>query len=355
MGEHKDRLYGRIGVFGTVLLLGLSGYWLLTAVRGPLLAGILSYLTATAIQSPAKRLSRRTGLSRRVSAALLLLFLFLLVGVGVGLGAWRLFYELRDALSRLSLHWEEIGEELGRRVGLLLGGSERAEELTEQVSEWGLGILSRVGTELGVYLGSLLRATPRALMLLGAGCLSCLYLSMDYDRLGGALLSLLPPERAESLGRWRRTALSAVAGYGRAYLCLLLLTFFECFLGLCLLGQRNALLLSCLLALLDLLPFIGTGTVLIPWGLLSLADGRLRFGIGLLILYGVITVLRQLAEPRLVGENLGLHPLAALLAVFLGFWFFGGLGMLLAPPALVMIRAFLVSVKEEKRKFEKNL
>ena len=92
-----------------------------------------------------------------------------------------------------------------------------------------------------------------------------------------------------------------------------------------------AFLLALLIAAVDFLPLLGTGVVLIPWGIICLILGQVRLGIGLLILYGVTTLIRQVLEPKLIGEGLGLHPLLSLLSMYAGLRLFGVWGMILAP------------------------
>ena len=91
-------------------------------------------------------------------------------------------------------------------------------------------------------------------------------------------------------------------------------------------------------ALVDALPVFGTGTVLLPWAVLALLGGDVRMSVGLLVLYSVISLVRSLLEPRLVGARVGLPPLAALVCMYVGFQALGVLGMLLAPLAAVLAR-----------------
>ena len=100
-----------------------------------------------------------------------------------------------------------------------------------------------------------------------------------------------------------------------------------------------------IIAGLDFLPIIGAGAVLLPWALLSFAGGDLRFGLGLLIIYGVVTIARQISEARLIGGSLGIHPLATLFAMYAGLKLFGFFGMLMGPVAALAAREYLKSVK----------
>lgn len=97
-------------------------------------------------------------------------------------------------------------------------------------------------------------------------------------------------------------------------------------------------MLSALIALVDALPVLGTGTVLVPWALVSLLGGNWKLALGLAVLYGVIWLVRSLLEPRLIGSRVGLPPLAALLSLYVGFQAFGVAGMILAPLLAVLVR-----------------
>ena len=133
----------------------------------------------------------------------------------------------------------------------------------------------------------------------------------------------------------------AIRGYLRAYLLLFLLTFSEVLIGLLILRQHYAFLIALLVAVVDILPVLGAGTVLIPWAIALLLFRQYSLGFGLLILYGVITIVRQIVEPYALGSRLGLHPLLSLLSMFTGFQVFGIPGMLLGPGVAMLIREYL--------------
>ena len=103
------------------------------------------------------------------------------------------------------------------------------------------------------------------------------------------------------------------------------------FIGLALLRVPYAFIFALLIALVDFLPLLGTGIILIPWAVVSLLLGEVRLGIGLLALYVFSSVVRQILEPKLIGGGLGLHPLLSLAAMYAGLKLFGVWGMVLAP------------------------
>ena len=103
--------------------------------------------------------------------------------------------------------------------------------------------------------------------------------------------------------------------------------------------KRRVFLPALLISLFDLLPLLGVGTILIPWGLLALLSGNTVLGSGLLVLCGIVLLVRQLLEPKILGESLGLHPLLTLLAVYAGLRLGGVWGMIAAPAVAVVVRS----------------
>ena len=114
-------------------------------------------------------------------------------------------------------------------------------------------------------------------------------------------------------------------------LLITVIAFAELVAGLFLLGIKNAFAIAFIIAVLDILPVLGTGTVLIPWAVLAFASGRISTGVGVFALYLVITVVRNLIEPKLVGKQMGLSPVIMLPCMLIGLKFFGIIGLFVVP------------------------
>ena len=115
------------------------------------------------------------------------------------------------------------------------------------------------------------------------------------------------------------------------------ITFLELLAGLYILRIKYAPLLAALISVIDILPVLGTGTVLVPWAAAELLARDTAAGIGLLVLYAVITVIRNFAEPKIIGKEMGINPLFTLLAMFIGLKLFGFAGILLLPITLIVV------------------
>lgn len=129
----------------------------------------------------------------------------------------------------------------------------------------------------------------------------------------------------------------AVGGYFKAQFKIMFVVYVLLVIGFAILNVRFSFLLALIIAFLDFLPFFGTGTALIPWAAYQLIAGDYRMLIGLLILYGVTQLVRQLIQPKLVGDSMGLRPLPTLALLFIGYKVGSVLGMIFAVPIGMII------------------
>ncbi len=167
--------------------------------------------------------------------------------------------------------------------------------------------------------------------------ISSFFFVTDYKKITEFILKLLPENVRNTVLAAKSRSFGVLVKFGRAYAILLSITFIELVIGYTLLGVQNALLLAFVTAIVDILPVLGTGTILIPWGIISLILGRYPLGFGILILYAIITVVRQTLEPRVVGNQIGLYPLVTLVCMFVGLHLFGFIGLLGVPVLVTLI------------------
>jgi sporulation integral membrane protein YtvI len=143
----------------------------------------------------------------------------------------------------------------------------------------------------------------------------------------------------------RRGLLKAAGGYLKAQFILMSIVGILAIGGLLILRNPYALMIGLIMAVLDFLPVVGSGSVLIPWALFHIVTGDMHQAMGLLALYGVITITRQVMEPKVMGEQIGIHPLTSLVSVFIGYKVFGVAGILIGP-AIVMVGIAIFAEKK---------
>lgn len=199
---------------------------------------------------------------------------------------------------------------------LFSGGSALLDRLTDQLLRLASGILSQV---------------PDGALGLGAGVISSYMISAKLPRIRIWVRAQLPMQRLQqtftALGRIR----AALGGWLKAQLKLSGITFCLALAGFLLLRIPQALLWATLVAIVDAFPILGTGTVLVPWSLISFLRGNRIRAFGLLGLYAAGAVIRSMTEPKLLGKQLGLDPLITLIALYAGFRLWGIPGMILSP------------------------
>lgn len=196
----------------------------------------------------------------------------------------------------------------------------------------------------GVY--SVVKNIPSALIGIVIGIVAWIFFTKDYDRIVAFIRLQLPAGKKNMLGEIKQIFSKTVLKMFRAYGLIMLITFLELFLGfsiLRLLGimeNNYAVLIAAAIAIFDILPVAGSGGILIPWALVSLIWGNIPQAIGLVVIYVVISVIRQYIEPKIVGDSLGVHPLVTLAGLYFGLKLFGFLGMFIVPITVMTIKAF---------------
>jgi sporulation integral membrane protein YtvI len=157
------------------------------------------------------------------------------------------------------------------------------------------------------------------------------FFTIDYHKIARFIILQFNMEHRQMILKLKDNGIGTVGKFIRAYSIIISITFIELSVGFWIIGIPNSFLFGGLVAIIDILPIIGTGAVLLPWSIISFIIGNTKVGIGMLILYIVITVVRQTLEPRIVGQQIGLHPIVTLLLMYVGAQLMGVLGLFLLP------------------------
>ncbi len=204
-----------------------------------------------------------------------------------------------------------------------------------------------VNTSKSVVGWIALASTKLPTLLLGLifTIMSSVFISIDYQRIRGFLLKQLPSKYIGWLYDGKSFVSDTLLRYLRAYSIIMSITFVELSVGLTILRVESAILIALIIAVVDIVPVLGTGTIVIPWIVISIIQGNYARAVGLLILYVVIIIVRNIMEPRIVGQSIGLNPLLTLMCMYIGLVNFGVIGMLLLPMLLLIAINFQESGK----------
>lgn len=205
------------------------------------------------------------------------------------------------------------------------------------------GHLTQFLTSLAGSVIGILTSLPEMLMFAMFTIIATFFASRDRHVFKSFLARQMSAPTYAKVASLKNSLGRSLAGFLKAQLMLMALTFSECFVGLSIIGIPYALVISLFIAVVDILPILGTGTVLVPWSVVCLIMGKTTTGISLLVLYLVIMIARYIVEPKIIGTQLGLHPLVALMAMFVGLKALGVAGLILGPAIVVTVQAFMKS------------
>lgn len=162
-------------------------------------------------------------------------------------------------------------------------------------------------------------------------------------------------KKAAPSGVWNRVAdvindlKRVVGGYFKAQFKIMGVVYVLLIIGLFILKVDYVLLVAFLIAFLDMLPFFGTGTVLGPWAVIKVLSGDYRMAIGLIILYAITQIVRQVIQPKIVGDTIGMNPLATLIFMYIGYRISSIVGMIIAVPlGMILINLYQAGVFENQ-------
>ena len=185
---------------------------------------------------------------------------------------------------------------------------------------------------------------PSFIVATVVGIIASCFMTSEYPEVMRFITAQFPKDRQSDLKRAKDLLTSSLAKMGKAYLLIILITFAELSLGLSVLRligvfeSSYIVIIAAITAVLDILPILGTGTVLIPWSLYSFISGNIGLGIGLAIIYATVFVIRQVIEPKLVAGQLGLSPIVTIAALYFGLKLFGVIGMFVTPVFIIMLK-----------------
>ena len=203
------------------------------------------------------------------------------------------------------------------------------------------GVTSGISGVMGV-----MKNVPSIIIGLVIGLIAWIFFTKDYNRIVNFIQLQLPENKKNILFEIKQVFSKTILKMVRAYGIIMLITFGELFLGFSILtllkimNNPNYVWIAVVIAIFDILPIAGSGGILIPWALISLVLGKVPQAIGLIVIYVIITFLRQYIEPKIVGDSLGVHPLITLMGLYFGLKLFGFLGMFIVPLTVMTLKAF---------------
>ncbi len=328
------KLLGFLAVCATVLLsIGLGIYF------WPFLIGIL---IAVAVERLVNFFIIKFKWPRKLVGTLLVIIVYLLIGAILALIISALISEAIDISGRIPTIYEQSKIEYNSIYNTIRDFMDNTPDtISNSIYNLGLQLLGKV-TELATKVVNsvidFVMFVPNIIIYVIITFLATLFLVTDRRTITRYLTDLLPNEFVKKISNVVTKSFKSLGSYLKAMCIMICITFVELLIAFTILKQPYPLTLALIVAIVDALPILGTGTILIPWAIYSALTGNIGMGIALLVVYLVITVVRQLLEPRIVSENIGVHPFITLLAMYIGFKIFGLFGLIVGPVVMVIFK-----------------
>lgn len=342
--RERGRLWLRLGIRLALTVLALVLLALLVPPLSSLFMPFLLALVLAWVLNPiVKKMRDKLGISRKILSMVLLLLLFAVAG-GI-LSA--LIYNVVAELVSLAQNWRAIWnsflgvmDELGRFLDglfrhLPVQVGETVSDLLGHLVTWLQtvvpSVLTGAATAVAAGAGSFAMSVPSFAVSSVMFIMASYFITSDYPRLRYMVTGRLSDGMREFFGNVKRTAVGAFGGYVKAQLILSAVIFLILLLGFTVIGQPYSVLLAFLLAVLDFIPIVGSGTAMVPWAVIDLLTGNVRHAVELMVIWGVIALFRRAAEPKVVGDQTGLSPILSLISIYVGMKLGGVPGMILGP------------------------
>lgn len=322
---------------------------------------IFPFLFAAALsvflQRPIKAITRKLHIKAHSAVSIILVLLIVVIFLGTAAGLlFALGSELKEFFTYMFSNISSLPELIDTAEVFVMDLLVKLPKgIGDALSGYVVDFFDKIGTEsLGIDMSVLsapisgawhvVKGIPSLFLSLLVTVVSSVFMTADYEIIKKMILDFFRPENREKIVNTKRTITRGVSKLFKAYATLMLITFVEMFVGLSfmkLIGVYKGgyiAIIAFVTCIVDIIPVLGTGTVLLPWAAYSFITGNVGLGIGLIVLYAVITVLRQVIEPKLVANQVGLPAIVTIAAMFIGARVFGAFGIILLPLTVVILK-----------------
>lgn len=307
---------------------------------GIVLPFVIAFILAAMLEPIKRLIQRKLRLNGKVVSFIMTAIIYLAAATVLFLVIMQIVLLLRDLLSGLPAYFTSTIAPLisGAGDNMETWISQRfpdlhsvftnmQDSLTNLINNL-VSTISQAGTSA---VGGLWSAVPGFVMGLMFTILLSFPISAGFDSVKEFILNQMPEKVAVRISGVREVVKDSAIKYLRAQLILMAITFVLTIIGLLIAGIPNAVGMAVIIALIDLLPVFGAGTIMIPWALIELLQGNTNYAIGIAIVYVVVLVVRNIFSPKIVGDQLGLNPIISLLSIYVGFRVLGIVGMIFFP------------------------
>ena len=326
-----------LGVAFIILLLIVFLVPKLLVFFAPFVAGWIIALIA----SPLVRFfEEKVKIKRKAGSAFVIVAVIALVILILYLVGAKLVDEIMGLIGALPDIWDSAENDfadIGQNLSVIYNRfpadvQQSIMDVINQIGSYVGDLLGKIGTPTINAVGNFAKQVPSILIGLIMALLSSYFFVAERDQLATWFRKHTPAEVLSWYYMLKRGLVKAVGGYLKAQLKIEVWMYLLLVIGFAILQVDYALLIALGIAFLDFLPFFGTGTVMVPWAIIKILSSDYKMAIGLLIIWGIGQLARQLIQPKIVGDSVGMPPLPTLFLLYIGYKLGGVVGMIVAVP-----------------------
>ncbi len=294
------------------------------------------------LEKPVNAVVSKLKISRKIVGTIAVAITFLLIAGIIALAITSLVNEAISLSAKIPNIYENLKIEYKTIYTSITEMLDRTPSgVSESLYNIGLNILSKLATlttKLANTIINFIIFIPNILIYIIVTFLATLFLVIDRRTITKFMTDVLPNSWVKKITDVIAKCFISLTKYLKALFILITVTFVELLIAFVILKVDYPLTIAIIGALIDALPILGISALLLPWAIYSAVTGELGFGISLVILYFMMTIIRQLIEPKVVSNNLGTHPFITLLCMYLGFKILGLAGLIIGPVLMIIFK-----------------
>ncbi len=336
--------YQRIGRKILYIVLGFLGVYLCVKyLLTYLVPFIVAWMIASGLQVVVKWLHERLQMKRGIATMLSMVTVLSGISWGITMIGRKLFTQANQLYQRIPLYRQEILEtfnNISDKTKNLFSALpfNSAISLEKTVDQLFQNITTFLGSFVSKGSINVVTKIPNIFFLLVITLLSIFFMTRDYPTIKKFMAAQMPIGMKEKSRVLRDDLMGALGGYVKTQLILMCITTSICLVGFLLLRINSAILLAMMIGVVDALPIFGSGLFLVPWAAYNLILGQYSMALGLIGIYGLIIVIRQVVEPRILSNQIGIYTLVTIMAMYIGFRTIGVFGLILGPIMVIVIQ-----------------
>ena len=317
---------------------------------------LIAFIISLLIEPAIRYLMKKTKISRKTSSIIIFFIVFSIIIGGITWGITALISESTNLLQTVNTYvdkaYVQIQDAINKMSVTKINVSNNILNLAQDSSKEFLVKVSAWLTQALTKLIAVITSIPTIAIYTVITILSLYFICTDRIYILDMMEHHMPKKWVQKIGIHIKDITISLGGYLKAEATLILVTFLITISGLYILkiigmNVKYPLMIALAIGFIDALPILGSGTVMVPWAIMSGLNGDIKLGVAIIILWIILSVVRQFLEPKIVSGKIGIHPIFTLIAMYTGFKAIGVIGMLLGPIVLIILKSIFSNTLED--------